>query len=354
MTADELTAAALEAGRKGITWAAWTNEDAVQDFVCSADDAISDAAIKAWEAAHRIGTFEHLAASGWIERWTHAPESFDGFGTLTLEQCGFWNGRALRRVIVDGRHVTWQADRYGSGTYATWETDPRIEERRQAELRERWRAEDATRAAKREVGLAWLKTASSEEILTAEYEDDIERRGLTHVEARDERKRREAEEVERIRVLEIEQALAIVKPGLNLIDDGTPSRCGIYGPIPGRPPTVHYGINEHGYARQTADEIMIRDSAGADIGSLMTIARRLSAGELRVATDGDMLPPEPVLRRVGLDRRAVVQRLEISGHVVWAARLPFTIDVIVLDGRGHIVRSRQIQTAARTMYTWGI
>jgi hypothetical protein len=335
---------ARAAGARGDTWARWTSEcDEAQDFICSADNAASDAAIKEWEAAHRAGMIEHMTASGWVQRWTTAPEAYDGFGTETVEACGTWQGHALRRAAIDPAYLNWQADRYGSGAHGTWEEDPRLEEQRRAEQRERWRIEDEARAARRAAGLEWLRTATIDEIDAAQDADDIESRGLAYMDVRDERNRRLAEMTERERVEEIAQARESVRPGSNLIDDGTPGIRGVYGWIAGRPPTVHYAIEEHGWGNQSADEIMIRDSKHDEIGSLAMVARRLREGDLRIATDADALPPEPVLRRFGLERRADVRRVEVRGRALWVARERFGTGLVILDERGRVARGKHVR-----------
>lgn len=44
---------------------------------------------------------------------TNAPETYDGFGTLTL----FTRDDGSREVAVERRHLNWQAGRYRSGLY---------------------------------------------------------------------------------------------------------------------------------------------------------------------------------------------------------------------------------------------
>ncbi len=43
---------------------------------------------------------------------TTAPDSYDGFGTITV-----YRTRDRRFVIVDTRHLDWQLNRYGSGNH---------------------------------------------------------------------------------------------------------------------------------------------------------------------------------------------------------------------------------------------
>jgi len=49
---------------------------------------------------------------------TDAPESYDGFGTCTIEYLGARTRRGpLRRVETPERHAEWQRMRYSSGLH---------------------------------------------------------------------------------------------------------------------------------------------------------------------------------------------------------------------------------------------
>ena len=52
-------------------------------------------------------------------RITSAPESYDGFGTETIEAMGKLGtrGRTYRRVRIEDEHDDWQRARYLSGLY---------------------------------------------------------------------------------------------------------------------------------------------------------------------------------------------------------------------------------------------
>lgn len=65
---------------------------------------------KAVSITVRIGSVERS-----FELWaTNAPRSYDGFGTFTVRTGeGF---RPERHVLIDKEHVTWQTQRYGSGS----------------------------------------------------------------------------------------------------------------------------------------------------------------------------------------------------------------------------------------------
>lgn len=50
--------------------------------------------------------------------YTTAPESYDGFGTVTVrEQVGTTHGQAVRLVEVQDGYDGWQLARYGSGLH---------------------------------------------------------------------------------------------------------------------------------------------------------------------------------------------------------------------------------------------
>lgn len=58
-----------------------------------------------------------------IERMTDAPESYDGFGTITIKivgtsQLAMAAGNPVRLVHIDEEHDDWQTSRYDSGGYA--------------------------------------------------------------------------------------------------------------------------------------------------------------------------------------------------------------------------------------------
>ncbi len=49
---------------------------------------------------------------------TTAPVRYDGFGTLTIYDCGgVGTGSVKRYVLIDEKHLDWQTGRYASGLY---------------------------------------------------------------------------------------------------------------------------------------------------------------------------------------------------------------------------------------------
>jgi len=55
-----------------------------------------------------------------LTRFTTAPVEYDGFGTRTVRVIGRDNGRDVREVEIDERHLAWQETRYGSGMHPSW------------------------------------------------------------------------------------------------------------------------------------------------------------------------------------------------------------------------------------------
>jgi len=64
-----------------------------------------------------------------IIRQTSAPQSYDGFGTISLVDCGDPDDKAnyIRLVAIRPDHLEWQEGRYGSGMHNV--TEPIIDAR---------------------------------------------------------------------------------------------------------------------------------------------------------------------------------------------------------------------------------
>lgn len=349
--ASDLADLARAAGREGRGWDDWTRDDVVQDFILRHSG--PDHEIHAWEVAHREGLAEYRAASGWISHWTTAPDEYDSFGTITVEHCGTWHDRALRRVLVDPSHLSYQIQRFRSGVHGSWDCDPREEEREAHERRERWRREDAERAARREAGLRWLTGASEIEVEAAINADEVESRGLTYSELRGELVRRANDALQAARADEWARCSAAVPMGAILVDDGAPAQRGRWGVIPGRPPRVFYAVRIQAGTdwQRLADHAIVESSVDREVvGSLAVVAARLADGSLRIAAV-DAVPPEPVVRRFGHERYREIHRVVIGDRVVWAGR-PWasSAEVLVLDERGHLVRAARVRAAALQSY----
>ncbi len=162
------------------------------------------------------------AAQGWVSRWTTAPTDYDTFGTTTAEICSDWHGKPLRRILCHPHHAGYQAARNSSGMHATWDADPRVEEREAAERAERRRAEDAARATRRAQSLAWLTTATKDEIEGIKDRDEVGAHGLTYADIHEDAQRRATAAAETERAATWERCRSAFADGAILVDDGAP------------------------------------------------------------------------------------------------------------------------------------
>jgi hypothetical protein len=330
---------ARAAGLAGRQWNSWCCDDVVQSYV---DDHDVDA--NAWEAAYAEGVMERRRTiEGWIERWTTAPVAYDWFGTTTLAIEGDWHGRVLRRVLMHPQYATGQIDRYASGLHGTSEGDPREIDREIARKIEAERVETARREADHVAGLAWLAIASEAD-LAAVLDGDDDPRGVTRAEIRAElRRRAEAQQTE-VREAEYVRCRALVAAHEVLVDDGAPATRSRWGVVPGRASRVYYAVSIDESPRDP-QRATVRAQGRDEVGSLETVAKRLEEGSLRGSRAADV-PPEPVLRRIGHEHLADVRWIEAAGRVVWVGRPTFGEEMI-LDDRGHLVRTRAVVSAAR-------
>ena len=123
VTLAELCSMARAAGASGESWAHWTASDAVQDAIETVDDLDTDAI----KSAFKEGARENRIAT-WRTVWTTAPADYDTFGTETIEECGPWFAKSLRRVAIEPGNFVYQTSRYGSGLHSWWKDDPRVEQ----------------------------------------------------------------------------------------------------------------------------------------------------------------------------------------------------------------------------------
>ena len=155
-TITDLETMARAAGAAGEEWQDFTYRDDVQTIVMVLDEAPGRLDLAPVETAYADGRAAWRIASGWRVMWTTAPADYDQFGTTTIETCGEWRGKQLRRVLANPQHASYQADRYGSGLHPCFDDDPREADRI---AKERWAKLDADRLAheaKRAAGLQWL------------------------------------------------------------------------------------------------------------------------------------------------------------------------------------------------------
>jgi hypothetical protein len=125
---DAATARALgyNVGRAGksLVDAEWAFSEALDDDF----DGDVEVLCEAVRAGYDAGWLD-LRATEWEQRYTTAPESYDGFGTVTVEVVGSFLEKPVRRVAIDPAHVQWQHDRYFSGIYTCWTEEQYIEHR---------------------------------------------------------------------------------------------------------------------------------------------------------------------------------------------------------------------------------
>ncbi len=328
---------ARAAGLAGEHWERWTMSDAVQEAIETSPDAFDSDAI---EAAFLDGRRE-LRAKTWRICWTTAPDDYDTGGTETLETCGAWHNRTLRKVAIEPEHYVYQTARYGSGLHPAWDEDPRVVE---AAMHAKIAAENIerdAREAKRAAGLVWLKTATEDAL---DDFDTFEARGVRFDDVRAERKRREAEDLEKNRTEEWARCLAVIVEGATLIDAGEPATRGVYGVIPGRPPHVYYAVRIVRGCPDDAEHANVMGEGNDNVGSVSYVADWLTSGRLRVAAPGEV-PPRAVVARIGHERVKDIRRAEVGGKVVWIGRATFG-ETMVLDESGHLVRSKKIVAEA--------
>jgi len=274
---------------------------------------------------------------GWNILWTTAPEAYDSFGTETLEHCGEWRGRPLRRIWADPRHTEYQTDRYHSGLHPSFTEDPRIKDAEVAAMLEQERVERFARAVRREAGLTWITTATDLEL--DDY-DVIEQHGLRTEDARAEKERRRAAKEVEEQAAEWARCAALVPVGCTLIDEGYRSPHGV------RPPHVWHDVKiVPGWPAGDPDRASVMGEGRDDAGSLLLVADWISKGRLRIAAPSEVIPPRRVLERFGYDELHRIIRVIIGDRTMWVGRRMFE-DLMVLDDAGWIVRGSKLREAA--------
>ena len=317
------------AGASGQSWSDWQCSDEVQAWVDTPDGINGRKDIRACETAYREGVREHRIGEGWRVAWTTAPEGYDTFGTETIPAAdgamgmGDWYGKTLRRVMMDPRHASYQADRYSSGLHSTWDEDPRIEEAASKARIERDRVEREERAEKRAKGLVWLKTLDATDLAAcAEFDDahaHASAQGLTTADVRTEQARRQIAADDVKRADDWTRCLALVPEGSTILDPGTPGFRGTYGWIQGRPTHVYYNVRiVHAWPDDVEHANVIGEGVNdykgsCNAGSLDDVAdmiARGAKGDAAVDAEGfhqrvmrivpaDSIPPRPVVERIG-------------------------------------------------------
>lgn len=355
MTSVEIGVLAREAGRSGRNWMDWTADDAVQSYVFE-HEADSDV----WEQAWERGRQEYLRSKGWVTRWTTAPADYDTFGTRTVsshtlagessEYSGFRSDttQVLREILVDFNHVQYQEGRNSSGLHPTWIEDPRIEALREIDRAKQRRIEEERRAELRVFGLAWLSFASDQEIETVVQDDTVESRGITYSDVRVERKRR-AEVVEIAdRTTRWKACWALVPIGGILVDDGEVFAPSNYGTSSRRPSCVYYDIRLTDDWDQDPSKATVM-AGKLIVGCMEHVADWIKSGRLRVVQASEV-PPEPVMKRLGLDRLSSTKSFTFEGETVWVGYQLWVRDPLILSAKGRLIRRKSLRDKACQAY----
>ena len=338
-------------GVKGGTYDDFSHDDAVGEAFMALDELniLDRSTTETIEAAFHEGLCAFRLVSGWPTTWTTASESYDysGLGTTTLESCE-WKGKTLRKVIMHPTHAAYQCGRYSSGINFVGDEDPRIVDARiQAQI-DRENAEREASAQRRIAGLGWLKTADIEPSSCPNLEGVLYQKGLTWRDRDLEETRRHDEKEAAERGTLWGKCRAAFVDGVTMVDPGRDAQRGIGGIIPGTDCAIYRNVVvvPHWQARD-ADETIVEDERHTVVGSLHRVAERLQKGELRLARPDEMLPPASVMDRLKPSRLESIKRFEIDDHIVWVGRQSFSLDISVLNDKGHIVRKQSIVQAAR-------
>ena len=352
MKLEELRTMSRKAGADGIDWQRFLHDDATGDAFESLDkaDIFGTHTTANIEDAFAEGRREYRQTKGgWIVAWTTARADYDQFGTEEIE-CHDWNGRSLRKVIMEPNNAVFQRGRYLSGA-AVWDEDPREVERKIRETIERDKAEAAEKQRIREIGLSWLRSADLSQRTDEDlFDNELRSRGLSWNDLWTEQKRREEEAATAERATEWNRCRSMFADGCTIVAPGRDAVRGTYGVIDGTDCAIYRNVRvvPHWSAKDSVEDARVEDERHTDAGSLWFVADRLTKGEYRIATVDEHLPPALVLDRLKPSRLHNVLRVEVEGRVVWAMRVRFKYnEVIVLDERGKIVRKKSIVDAAK-------
>lgn len=359
---NDLETSARAAGAAGLSYNDWASDDATYELVMRLDaetdrkNAPSRGELQSWEAAFREGRRESRAAT-WVSIWTTASEDYDQFGTETAEGPFPWEGKQLRRVLVDPSYDAHQCARYGSGSGGAWEEDPRVTDARIAERIANERFECELHAARRAGGLLWIREVDASFLFGDDDAADEEARqhGIGWSDVRAERTRRNEEKAAAERAVVWKRCRASFADGVTLIDEGTKGSYSSFGNgwIPGQPKRAwrdckvkpHYDLRNAG----DADKAEVVGEGNEVVGSLELVAEHLSTGRYRLARPDEHVPPLAVVKRFGREPFDAIFRVEVEGATVWVGRPTFG-EVMVLDDAGKVARKKKL--VERAMCAW--
>lgn len=309
------------------------------------------------ESAFCDGRREWQLAGGWKTAWTTAPTGYDGFGTEMVEGPFEWEGKQLRRVLIEPEYLSWQTGRYGSGGHGDWDEDPRVIEARIRETLAREKIDIELGKARYAGGLFWLRETSDEFLETCErFEDkvdvDLSARGLTWKDLRTEQRRRRDEKATAERAAKWAACRATFKDGDTLIDVGVNGHQGYYGWISGIESRAHTRckVKPHYSCENDASQarVVSDDDTQTSVGTLELVASWLVSGRMRVAGPEDVIPPRAVTDRLRISWKDVL-RVDVNGRIVWIGRRFASSETLVLDDDGHIVRAKKLVDAAESI-----
>lgn len=349
---NDLETSARAAGAAGLAYSEWASSDATFALVERADgETRKGVDTGPCEAAFAEGRSEHRAKS-WRSVWTTAPADYDQRGTETAEGPFSWEGRQLRRVLVEPDFYPYQTARYASGMGGAWEEDPRVGDARIAERIANERFERELHAARRAGGLLWIREVDAGFLFGDDDAADEEARqhGIGWSDVRAERTRRNEEKAAAERAVVWKRCRASFADGATLIDEGTKGSYSSFGNgwIPGQPKRAwreckvksHYDLRNAG----DADKAEVVGEGHESAGSLELVAGHLLTGRYRLARPDEHVPPLAVVKRFGREPFDAIFRVEAEGATVWVGSPTF--GVLVLDDAGKVVRKKKLVEAA--------
>ena len=320
---------ANQAGASGQSWSNWLGHDDVIDAYNSLDSAgLGDKARVLWGEAFKKGTQSKLK-----RYWTTTPEDFDGFGTTTISREGDYLGKQLRVVGIDPKYVGWQADRYGSGLHATWETDPRVEDRKRVEKEAKLQSEREDLERRRSRGVQWLASLSDKQLKDAHSNPVFENSALQLTDLRAERARREA----------IDQQQKLIEAAKNVIPGGVY----VIPEAPRRAFQIYYGAHLHNPNNTLKDAEVWFDGHRHRIP-----LDSLDAGFHKPA---DAVMPEAVYRRLEPKALRDVERVIFEGKDYYVLHGGFlrSTEVVKADGKKPSPKVQQLvySQSSKKMFT---
>jgi len=305
------------------------------------------------ESAYCEGRREWRLAGGWKTAWTTAPNDYDGFGTEMAEGPFEWEGKQLRRVLIDPDFFSWQTGRYGSGGHGDWDEDPRVTEARIKERLANERAEREASEKRRANGLTWIRTADIDG--DDDAADELARaNGLAWEDVRVERRRRRDEKAAAERATKWTECRAVFKDGDTLIDAGTEGYHGYYGWVSGHESKAHFRckVKPHYSCEDDAElAVVYEDDGSSTVGTLAAVAAMFASGRMRIAGPEDIIPPRAVTDRLRISWKNVL-RVDVNGRIVWIGYQFASSEALVLDDDGHIVRAKKAVAAAHEALQW--